>query len=63
MKNDISSFAKIEEPERMVFIAKLHHAMWYNEALFKRVKYMLEHINDELPAAEYFPPHPATQDI
>lgn len=63
MENSISTFAKLSEPDRMVFIAKLHHALWYDENLYKRIKYFIEHAESKLPHAEYFPPHPNTQDI
>ena len=63
MESNISTFAKLSEPDRMVFIAKLHHVLWYDENLYKRIKYFIEHSEAKLPHAEYFPPHPNTQDI
>lgn len=63
MENSISTFAKLSEPDRMVFIAKLHHALWYDENLYKRIKYFIENAENKLPPAEYFPTHPSIQDI
>ena len=53
---NISSFAKMSEPDRMVFIAKVHHAIWHNESVYNRIKAMIELAEDRLPSAEYFPP-------
>lgn len=55
MESNISTFAKMSEPDRMVFIAKLHHALWYDENLYKRIKYIIEHTETKLPPADYFP--------
>lgn len=53
---NISSFAKMSEPDRMVFVAKVHHAIWHNESVYNRIKAMIELAEDRLPSAEYFPP-------
>ena len=37
MKSELLTFAKMTEPERMLFIAQLHHLMWYDEAVFQKV--------------------------
>lgn len=58
MENNISTFAKLSEPDRMVFIAKLHHALWYDENLYKRIEYMIKLTEDKLPHADYFPETP-----
>lgn len=55
---NISSFARMQEPDRMVFVAKVHHAIWHNENLYQKVKAMIESAEDRLPSAEYFPPTP-----
>jgi hypothetical protein len=55
MESNISSFAKLSEPDRMIFIARLHHAIWYDEKLYKRLEYFLDHLEKKLPDAVYFP--------
>jgi hypothetical protein len=52
----ISSFAKMSEPDRMVFIAKVHHAIWHDEATYQRIKNMINYAEKNLPSAEYFQP-------
>lgn len=51
--NETSSFAKMDEPDRMIFIAKLHHAIWHNENTYQKVQTIIE-LAQNLPAAEYF---------
>lgn len=53
---NISSFAKMQEPDRMVFIAKIHHAIWHRESIYQKVKAMIESAEEGLPSAEYFQP-------
>jgi hypothetical protein len=53
---NISSFAKMSEPDRMVFIAKVHHAIWHDEATYQRIKSMINNAEKNLPSAEYFQP-------
>lgn len=53
---NISSFAKMSEPDRMVFVAKVHHAIWHDEATYHRIKSMINNAEKNLPSAEYFPP-------
>jgi hypothetical protein len=55
MESNISSFAKLSEPDRMIFIARLHHAIWYDEKLYKRLEYFMNHLEKKLPEATYFP--------
>ena len=55
---NISSFAKMSEPDRMVFIAKVHHAIWHDENIYQRVKGIVNNAEKNLPSAEYFPPTP-----
>lgn len=55
---NISSFARMSEPDRMVFIAKVHHAIWHDEEIYQRIKNTISDANNRLPSAEYFPPSP-----
>ena len=55
MQNKISSFAKLEEPERMLFIAQLHHAIWHDESMYLAVKSMMQVTEDKVPEAVFFP--------
>ena len=55
---NISSFAKMSEPDRMVFVAKVHHAIWHDENIYQRVKSIVNNAEKNLPSAEYFPPTP-----
>jgi hypothetical protein len=55
---NISSFARMSEPDRMVFVAKVHHAIWHDESTYQRIKNMINHAEKNLPSAEYFPPTP-----
>lgn len=61
MSNKISTFAELPEPERMLFVARLHHALWYSEDVYVKIKIALERIEKGLPEAKYFPPHPSTE--
>lgn len=49
-----TTFKKLTEPERMLFIAKVHHALWYNDNLYHQFKKILNNIDNALPHAEYF---------
>jgi len=53
---NISSFARMSEPDRMVFIAKVHHAIWHDEDTYHRIKSMINNAEKNLPSAEYFSP-------
>lgn len=53
---NISSFAEMSEPDRMVFVAKVHHAIWHDEATYQRIKSMINNAEKNLPSAEYFSP-------
>jgi hypothetical protein len=55
MSSKISSFAEMEEPNRVLFIAQLHHAMWHDERLFSSIDAMLKKAVDNVPEAIYFP--------
>jgi len=55
---NISSFARMSEPDRMVFVAKVHHAIWHDENIYQRVKIIVSNAEKNLPSAEYFPPTP-----
>lgn len=55
MQNKISSFAKMEEPDRMLFIAQLHHAMWHDEAIYRTIDSIITRAEDRVPEAIYFP--------
>lgn len=55
MSSKISSFAEMQEPDRMLFIAQLHHAMWHDERLFSTIDAMLKKAVDSVPEAIYFP--------
>jgi uncharacterized protein YecE (DUF72 family) len=55
---NISSFARMSEPDRMVFVAKVHHAIWHDENIYQRVKSIVNNAEKNLPSAEYFPPTP-----
>lgn len=53
---NISSFAKMNEPDRMIFVAKVHHAIWHDEGLYQILKQMIDSAENRLPSAEYFAP-------
>lgn len=55
MQNKISSFAKMDEAERMLYIARLHHAIWHDEAVFKAVDLLITKSEERVPEAIYFP--------
>jgi hypothetical protein len=51
-----SGFALMDEPDRMVFIAQLHHMMWYDENCYRDVtKLMAQWKQKEIPEAILFP--------
>jgi len=51
-----SSFAEMNEPERMVFIAQLCHDMWYNEDCYQQVlKLTNTWESKDIPKAVFYP--------
>lgn len=61
MEVELSSFSKLSEPDRLIFIAQINHAIWYDERIYRAVKRLIENAEDELPDAQYFPPTPPHQ--
>lgn len=55
MKNK-SSFASMDEPDRMLFIANLHHYIWYDESCYKELSKLVSTWNTKkIPPANLFP--------
>lgn len=61
MESKLSTFSQLSEPDRLIFIAKINHAIWYDENIYNRVKSLIEYSEDNLPDAQYFPPTPPHQ--
>lgn len=55
MQNKISSFANMDEAERMLYIARLHHAIWHDEAVYRAVDMLITKSEERVPEAIYFP--------
>lgn len=49
-----SHFANQNHYDRMLFIAKLHHAIWHDEDTYKRVEDIVKSVEPKLPKAKYF---------
>jgi hypothetical protein len=52
MKN--SQFANQNHYDRMLFIAKLHHAIWHDQDTYNRVEDIVKSVENKLPKAKYF---------
>ncbi len=55
MQNKISSFAKMDEAERMLYVARLHHAIWHDESVYRAVDMLISRSEERVPEAIYFP--------
>jgi hypothetical protein len=49
-----SHFANQNLCDRMLFIAKLHHAIWHDQDTYKRVEDIVKSVEPKLPQAKYF---------
>jgi len=49
-----SHFANQNLCDRMLLIAKIHHAMWHDEDTYKRVEDIVKSVENKLPKAKYF---------
>lgn len=58
-----SHFANQNHYDRMLFIAKLHHAIWHDEDTYKRVEDIVKSVEPKLPKAKYFTNEDATRTI
>jgi hypothetical protein len=58
-----SHFANQNHYDRMLFIAKLHHAIWHDEDAYKRVEDVVKSVEHKLPKAKYFTNEDATRTI
>lgn len=61
MESKLSTFSQLSEPDRLIFIAKINHAIWYDERIYQIVKSLIERTEEGLPDAQYFPPTPPHQ--
>jgi hypothetical protein len=51
-----SSFAEMEEADRMLFIAQLHHNMWYDESCFREItRLMTQWKHRDIKEATFYP--------
>lgn len=57
----LSSFSELSEPDRLIFIAQINHAIWYDERVYRAVKDLIDRAENKLPEAQYFPPSPPHQ--
>lgn len=60
---ELSELSQMDEPDRLIFLAKVHHAMWYNQAIYKRITDMIDALDKNLPEATYFAPSPINHDL
>jgi hypothetical protein len=51
----MKSLRDYEEPERMLLLAKLHHAIWYDDQMFNIIMNMVERTEQRLPEAVFYP--------
>jgi hypothetical protein len=51
----MKTFASMTEQDRSLFIARLHHAMWYDEQTFRSIQNSVIQAEFKIPKAEYFP--------
>lgn len=51
----MNSLKDYEEPERMLLLAKIHHALWYNDQMFRVVLSMMDTAEINLPEAVFYP--------
>lgn len=51
----LSKFSKLCEADRMIYIARLNHAIWYSEDFYNKVNELLSQHEDLMPEAVYFP--------
>lgn len=64
MEVTLSEFCKLSEPDRLIFIARINHAIWYDQKIYNEVKRMLDRTEEDLPEAQYFPPNtPHNQEL
>lgn len=49
-----SQFANQKLHDRMLLIARIHHAMWHDEDTYKRVEDIVKSVENKLPKAKYF---------
>ena len=55
MKNK-SSFSLMDEPDRMLFIANLHHYIWYNESCYRELTKLISTWNTKpVPEVNLYP--------
>jgi hypothetical protein len=55
MQNKMKSLRDYEEPERLLLLAKLHHALWYDDKMFRVVMNMMDIMEQGLPEAVFYP--------
>lgn len=51
----MNTFQSMNEQDRSLFIAKLHHAIWHDEQTFQLIQGCIDGASDRIPKAEYFP--------
>jgi len=51
----MTTFSSMDEQERSLFIARLHHAIWHDENTFKSIQNSVQQAEFKIPKAEYFP--------
>jgi len=51
----MKSLRDYEEPERLLLLAKLHHALWYDDKMFNIVMNMMDRTEERLPEAVFYP--------
>lgn len=61
MESKLSPFSQLSEPDRLIFIAQINHAIWYDEKIYHKIKSLIEYAEENLPDAQYFPPTPPHQ--
>lgn len=55
MQTKMKSLRDYEEPERLLLLAKLHHALWYDDQMFGIVMNMMDRTEERLPEAVFYP--------
>lgn len=58
----LSKFSKLCEADRMIYIARVNHAIWYSEEFFNKVNALLNEHEHDMPEAVYFPTHKTQED-
>lgn len=54
---EISEFSKLCEADRMIYVARINHAMWYSQEFYNKVTELLNKHEGSMPEAIYFPTH------